>query len=44
MQIKRTFDPYGLLNPGVKTATADQVKAALRSEYSRSRHDHLPNY
>jgi FAD/FMN-containing dehydrogenase len=44
MQIKRIFDPYGLLNPGVKTATADQVKAALRSEYSRSRHDHLPNY
>lgn len=43
MQIKRIFDPYGILNPGVKTASADQVKAQLRSEYSRSRHEHLPH-
>ena len=40
--IKKIFDPHGILNRGVKTATAAEVKAALRSDYSHSRHDHLP--
>ncbi|HVS79316.1 MAG TPA: FAD-binding oxidoreductase [Candidatus Saccharimonadales bacterium] len=41
MKIKKAFDPYGIFNPGVKTASADEVKAQLRSDYSRSRHEHL---
>jgi len=43
MQVKKIFDPYGILNRGVKTATADQVKAAMRGEYSHARHEHLPH-
>jgi FAD/FMN-containing dehydrogenase len=43
MQVKKTFDPYGIFNRGVKTATADEVKAMMRSEYSRTRHEHLPH-
>jgi FAD/FMN-containing dehydrogenase len=42
LQIKKIFDPYGILNRGVKTATADDVKAVMRSEYSHARHEHLP--
>lgn len=42
MQIKNIFDPHGLLNPGVKTASLDDIKAMIRSEYSHSRHEHLP--
>lgn len=41
-QIKKIFDPYGLLNPGVKTATAEQVKSLIRTEYSHAHYDHLP--
>jgi FAD/FMN-containing dehydrogenase len=43
MQIKKIFDPYGILNRGVKTASADEVKSMMRSDYSRSRHEHLPH-
>ncbi|MBX4201902.1 hypothetical protein KW803_03365, partial [Candidatus Saccharibacteria bacterium] len=43
LQIKRAFDPYGILNRGVKTASADDVKAAMRSSYDRSHHEHLPH-
>jgi FAD/FMN-containing dehydrogenase len=42
LRIKKIFDPHGMLNRGVKTATAEEVKAAMRSEYSHSRHEHLP--
>jgi FAD/FMN-containing dehydrogenase len=42
MQIKKAFDPYGILNRGVKTARAEEVKANLRTEYSHNRHEHLP--
>ena len=42
-QIKKTFDPYGILNRGVKSATADEVKAVMRNDYSHSRHEHLPH-
>ena len=42
LQIKKIFDPYGILNRGVKTASADEVKGAMRSEYSHARHEHLP--
>lgn len=41
-QVKKIFDPYGMLNRGVKTANADEIKAVLRSEYSHNRHEHLP--
>jgi FAD/FMN-containing dehydrogenase len=43
LNIKKIFDPYGILNRGVKTATADEVKASMRSEYSLAHHDHLPS-
>jgi FAD/FMN-containing dehydrogenase len=43
MQIKKIFDPYGILNRGVKTATADEVKSMMRGDYSRGRHEHLPH-
>jgi FAD/FMN-containing dehydrogenase len=44
MRIKKAFDPYGLLNNGVKTASSDSVKAIIRSDYSHHRHDHLPSH
>lgn len=43
MQIKKLFDPYGILNRGVKTVSADEVKSMIRSDYSRGRHEHLPH-
>jgi len=42
LNIKKIFDPYGILNRGVKTASAEEVKAVMRSEYSHARHEHLP--
>lgn len=39
---KQIFDPHGILNRGVKTASAADVKTMMRTEYSHSRHDHLP--
>lgn len=42
-QIKNIFDPLKILNPGVKTATREEVKALLRSDYHQAhRHEHLP--
>jgi FAD/FMN-containing dehydrogenase len=43
MQVKKIFDPYGILNRGVKTATAEEVKTMLRTEYSRPGQEHLPH-
>ncbi len=41
--VKKIFDPYGILNPGVKTASPEEVKALMRSDYSLNRHyEHLP--
>ena len=42
MSIKKIFDPYGILNRGVKTASSDEVRTILRSEYTHARHDYLP--
>lgn len=43
-QVRKIFDPYGTLNPGVKTGvTADDIKPLLRSEYSLANiYDHMP--
>jgi len=43
-QVKKIFDPHGILNPGVKTGvTLDDVKPLLRREYSVEHlYDHLP--
>lgn len=42
-KVKKIFDPYGILNPGVKTASIDDVKAMMRNEYSLAqRYEHLP--
>lgn len=43
LAVKKIFDPASMLNPGVKTASTEQVKALLRQEYNQShRHEHLP--
>ncbi len=43
-RVKRIFDPYGILNPGVKIdVTLDDIKPLLRHEYSMDHlYDHLP--
>jgi FAD/FMN-containing dehydrogenase len=43
-KIKKVFDPYGTLNPGVKVGVEiDDVKPLLREEYSMEHlYDHLP--
>lgn len=43
-KVKQIFDPYGILNPGVKIdVTLDDIKPLLRSEYSMDHlYDHLP--
>jgi FAD/FMN-containing dehydrogenase len=42
-KVKDIFDPLKILNPGVKTATRDEVKILLRSDYHQAhRHEHLP--
>lgn len=41
LRVKKIFDPAGILNPGVKTATMDEVRALLRSEYVQPHHEHL---
>jgi len=43
MTVKKIFDPVGIMNRGVKTATAQEVKNMLRAEYSHPRHEHLPH-
>lgn len=43
LKVKNIFDPYGILNPGVKTASAEEVKGLMRSEYNLAHHhEHLP--
>lgn len=42
-KVKKIFDPHGILNPGVKSASLDQVKALVRGDYNQDhRHEHLP--
>ena len=43
-KIKKFFDPYGILNPGVKiNVTLDDIKPLLRHEYSMEHlYDHMP--
>jgi FAD/FMN-containing dehydrogenase len=43
-QIKQIFDPYNILNPGVKIdVSLDDIKPLLRHEYSLAHlYDHLP--
>jgi len=42
--VKKIFDPYGILNPGVKVGvTLEDIKPMLRSEYSMEHlYDHMP--
>jgi FAD/FMN-containing dehydrogenase len=43
MQVKKIFDPHGILNPGVKTASMEDVRALMRGDYNLDhRHEHLP--
>ncbi|MBI2007876.1 hypothetical protein HYS85_01395, partial [Candidatus Saccharibacteria bacterium] len=43
LKVKNIFDPYGILNPGVKTASANEVKSLMRGEYNLAHHhEHLP--
>lgn len=40
---KAIFDPHNILNPGVKTASLNNVKNLMRSEYDLGHHhEHLP--
>jgi FAD/FMN-containing dehydrogenase len=42
-KVKSIFDPYNILNPGVKTASAEEVRALMRGEYDLAHHhEHLP--
>lgn len=43
-KVKAAFDPYGILNPGVKFGTSlDDLKGSLRQEYSLGHlHQYLP--
>jgi FAD/FMN-containing dehydrogenase len=43
-KVKKIFDPYGTLNPGVKiNVSLDEIKPLLRSRYSLDHvYDHLP--
>jgi FAD/FMN-containing dehydrogenase len=43
MEVKKIFDPYGILNRGVKTSSAEEVKSLMRTEYARASHEHLPH-
>jgi FAD/FMN-containing dehydrogenase len=43
LEVKNIFDPYGILNRGAKTASAEEVKSLMRTEYVRSGHEHLPH-
>ena len=37
MQVKKIFDPQGILNPGVKTASMNEVKTLMRTGYDSGR-------
>ncbi|HET9722086.1 MAG TPA: FAD-binding oxidoreductase [Candidatus Saccharimonadales bacterium] len=41
MRVKKAFDPHGILNRGVKTASAEEVRGLIRDNYSHSKHEHL---
>jgi FAD/FMN-containing dehydrogenase len=42
MQIKRAFDPHGILNRGVKTVSPEVIKSLISNKYDQShRHEHL---
>jgi FAD/FMN-containing dehydrogenase len=43
-KVKQIFDPYSILNPGVKiNVTLDDIKPLLRSEYTMNHlYDHMP--
>jgi FAD/FMN-containing dehydrogenase len=43
LAVKKIFDPHGILNRGVKTATAQEIKTLLRTSYAHNRHEHLPH-
>ncbi len=43
LKVKKIFDPYNILNPGVKTAGQEEIKAIMRGDYSLSHHhEYLP--
>lgn len=43
LQVKKVFDPHSILNPGVKTASSNEVRALMRTSYDSGRFaDHLP--
>ena len=44
IKVKKIFDPYNILNPGVKiNVSSDEVRPLLRSKYSLEHiYDHLP--
>jgi FAD/FMN-containing dehydrogenase len=43
IQVKKIFDPYNILNPGVKTASQEEIKTIMRGDYSLAhRHEFLP--
>jgi len=43
LKVKKIFDPYDMLNPGVKTGSKAELKALLRGEYNLAHHhEHLP--
>lgn len=37
LQVKKIFDPHAILNPGVKTAALNEVKALIRTSYDSGR-------
>lgn len=42
-KVKQIFDPYSMLNPGVKiNVTLEDIKPLLRNEYSQDFIEHLP--
>jgi FAD/FMN-containing dehydrogenase len=43
LAVKKICDPHGILNRGVKTASALEVKSMMRGEYHHARPDHLPH-
>jgi len=43
MAVKRIFDPYKMLNAGVKATNLEDIKQMMRAEYTLGhRHEHLP--
>jgi FAD/FMN-containing dehydrogenase len=43
LRVKQVFDPLGILNPGVKTASVKEIKELMRGDYGLDhRHEYLP--